>query len=63
MPLLKILILGDPISLNVANELINKAVYKITHSLDDSKSLAIVSSGKDAGKMKFQKIFEKIGTG
>ena len=52
---------GDPISLNVANELINKAVYKITHSLDDSKSLAIVSSGKDAGKTEIsKKIFEKI---
>ena len=48
---------GDPISLNVANELINKAVYKITHSLDDSKSLAIVSSGKDAGKTEISKKF------
>lgn len=52
---------GDPISLNVANELINKIVYKITHSIDESKSIAIVSSGKDAGKTEIsRKIFEKI---
>ncbi len=52
---------GDPISLNVANELINKAVYKITHSINDSKSIAIVSSGKDAGKTEIsKKFFEKI---
>jgi hypothetical protein len=47
---------------NIAEELLNKTIYEITHS-DEFKSLAIVSSRKGAGKTEVSKrIFNKLST-
>ena len=51
---------ADNISSNVADELLNKTIYEITHS-NEYKSMAIVSSRKDAGKTEISKrIFNKL---
>ena len=47
---------------NIADELLNKTIYEITHS-NEFKSIAIVSSRKGAGKTEVSKrIFNKLST-
>ena len=49
------------LSLNIANELLNKSVYKITHSEDKIQSISVVGSRKDVGKTEVSKrLFEKL---
>lgn len=46
---------------NIANELLNKTIYEITHSEDKEKTYSIVSSRKNAGKSEISKrIFNKL---
>ena len=46
---------------SIANELLNKTIYEITHSAEDFKSIAIVGSNKDVGKTEIaKKIFDKL---
>ncbi len=46
---------------NIADELLNKTIYEITHSTDHAKKISIVSSIKDAGKTEISKrLFEKL---
>ena len=46
---------------NIAEELLNKAVYEITHSQDLENSFSVVSSRKDAGKSEISKrLFNKL---
>ena len=49
------------LSEEIANELMNKTVYEITHSEQKIKSIAIISSRKDAGKTEISKrLFNKL---
>lgn len=46
---------------NIAEELLNKTVYEITHSEDKENTYSVVSSRKDAGKSEISKrIFNKL---
>ncbi len=49
--------------LNISEELLNKTVFEITHSLSDYKTFSIVSSRKDVGKTEIAKrLFNKLQT-
>ena len=49
------------ISFNVAEELLNKTVYEITHSEKEMKSIAIIGSRKGVGKTEIAKrLFNKL---
>ncbi len=51
----------DLVSINVADELLNKTIFEIVHSDDNFQSIAIVSSRKDVGKTEVSKrIFNKL---
>ncbi len=51
---------SEGLSNNIAEELLNKTVYEITHS-DNFNSISIVSSRKDAGKTEVSKrLFNKL---
>lgn len=51
----------DKISQNVADELLNKAIFEIVHSEEDFKTIAIISSRKDVGKTEVAKrLFNKL---
>ena len=51
---------SEGLSNNIADELLNKTVYEITHS-DNFKSMSVVSSRKDAGKTEVSKrLFNKL---
>ena len=46
---------------NIAEELLNKTIYEITHSEDKENTYSIVSSRKDAGKSEISKrLFNKL---
>ena len=52
---------SDKVTYSVADELLNKTVYEITHSEDIFKSIAVVGSRKDVGKTEISKqLFEKL---
>ena len=52
---------GDLLSSNIADELINKAIYEITHLEDSSNSFAVIGSRKDVGKSEISKrLFNKL---
>ena len=49
------------LSSEVADELLNKTIYEIIHSQKDIKSIAVISSRKDAGKTEISKrLFNKL---
>ncbi len=51
----------DRITLNVADELLNKSIFEIVHSERSYKSISIVSSRKDVGKTEIAKrLFNKL---
>ncbi len=51
----------NPYTNNIAEELLNKTIYEITHSEDKEKTYSIVSSRKDAGKSEISKrLFNKL---
>ena len=51
----------DGITNNIAEELLNKTVYELSHSDEDFSSIEIVSSRKDAGKTEISKrLFNKL---
>jgi hypothetical protein len=51
----------DRISQNVADELLNKAIFEVVHSDEDFKTIAVVSSRKDVGKTEVAKrLFNKL---
>ena len=52
---------SDRYSSSIADELLNKTVYELTHSEDHSRSFTIVSSRKDAGKTEIStRLFNKL---
>ena len=52
---------NDKITLDIADELMNKTIYEITHSKIKGNSIAIVSSVKAAGKTELsERIYEKM---
>lgn len=52
---------NDKITLDIADELMNKTIYEITHSKIKGNSIAIVSSIKGAGKTELsERIYEKM---
>ena len=51
----------NDLSSQVANELMNKTIYEILHLQENIKSIAVISSRKDAGKTEISKrIFNKL---
>ena len=51
----------DTTKFSVADELLNKVIYEITHTKDTFKSIAIVGSRKDVGKTEISKqLFNKL---
>ncbi len=51
----------ENLSNEVADELLNKTIYEITHSQENIKSIAVISSRKDAGKTELSKrLFNKL---
>tara|TARA_B100000242_G_scaffold61835_1_gene37394 strand:- start:1624 stop:3531 length:1908 start_codon:yes stop_codon:yes gene_type:complete len=47
--------------INIANELLNKTIYEITHTEDFGKSICVISSNKGAGKTEIsRRLFEKL---
>ena len=52
---------SDRYSSSIADELLNKTVYELTHGEDHSRSFTIVSSRKDAGKTEIStRLFNKL---
>lgn len=52
---------NDSLYTNIADELLNKTIYEITHSENKGKTYSIVSSKKGAGKTEIsKKIFNKL---
>lgn len=52
---------NDKITLDIADELMNKTIYQITHSKIKGNSIAIVSSVKGAGKTELcERIYQKM---
>lgn len=53
----------DKLFLNISEELLNKTIYEISHTFEEDKSIAIISSKKNVGKTEIsKKIFEKLKT-